>query len=86
MTLADLNEGQEGVLDRIEMPDDEAQRLKELGFLPGATIRAARRAPFGGPKIFQVDGSVVALRPGTARRMILRADDAVPGTDDGEPT
>jgi hypothetical protein len=44
----------------------------ELGFLPGHEVVPARRAPGGGPRVFQVDGSEVALRDDTAARLFLR--------------
>jgi ferrous iron transport protein A len=71
-TLADLRSGEEGVLDRIDLPDDIARRLMELGFLPGNTVVPAHLAPGGGARVFQVDGSEVALRHDTAARLILR--------------
>ena len=71
-TLADLRSGEEGILDRIDLPDDIARRLMELGFLPGNTIIPAHRAPGGGARVFQVDGSEVALRHDTAARLLLR--------------
>ena len=43
-TLAQLNEGESGVLDRLELPEDIARRLMELGFLPGHIIVPARSA------------------------------------------
>ena len=72
-TLAQLREGESGVLDRLELPDDIARRLMELGFLPGHTIVPARSAPGGEPRVYRVDGSEVALRRETASRLILRA-------------
>ena len=44
----------------------------ELGFLPGNEIVPARQAPGGGPRIFRVDGSEVALRRETAARLFIR--------------
>jgi len=44
----------------------------ELGFLPGARVRAVRSAPGGDPRVFHVDGAEVALRRETASRLILR--------------
>ncbi len=73
LTLVDLDEGHEGVLERIDLPDDEARRLMALGFLPDSHVTAARRSPFGDPTIYRVDGSEVALRRETAARMILRS-------------
>jgi ferrous iron transport protein A len=71
-TLAQLPEGEAGVLDRLDLPDDIARRLMELGFLPGHVIVPARSAPTGDPRVYRVDGSEVALRRETASRLILR--------------
>ena len=71
-TLAQLPEGQAGILDRLELPEDIARRLMELGFLPGHVIVPARSAPGGEPRVYRVDGSEVALRRETASRMFLR--------------
>jgi ferrous iron transport protein A len=75
-TLAQLPEGEAGVLDRLDLPDDIARRLMELGFLPGHTIVPARSAPGGEPRVYRVDGSEVALRRETASRLILRPSKA----------
>jgi ferrous iron transport protein A len=72
-TLAQLREGEAGVLDRLDLPEDIARRLMELGFLPGHIIVPARSAPGGEPRVYRVDGSEVALRRETASRLILRA-------------
>jgi len=71
-TLAQLPEGESGVLDRLDLPDDIARRLMELGFLPGHIIVPARSAPGGEPRVYRVDGSEVALRRETAAHLILR--------------
>ena len=66
-SLIDLRRGEAATLDRIELPGDDARRLMELGFLPGTRITAGRSAPGGDPRVFQVDGSEIALRRETAR-------------------
>jgi ferrous iron transport protein A len=71
-TLAQLRQGESGVLDRLDLPEDVARRLMELGFLPGHVIVPARSAPGGEPRVYRVDGSEVALRRETASRLILR--------------
>lgn len=81
-TLSDLRRGQEGMLDRLEVADEVAQRLMELGFLPGVRVSAGRPAPGGDPMIFRVDGSQIALRRATARRLILR--DSAPAGKAGD--
>ena len=76
-TLAQLPEGEAGVLDRLDLPDDIARRLMELGFLPGHIIVPARSAPGGEPRVYRVDGSEVALRRETASHLILRSSNAI---------
>lgn len=70
--LSVLKRGESGTLDRIDLPEEDAQRLMELGFLPGHSITRAHSAPGGDPRVFQVDGSEVALRRETAVHLILR--------------
>jgi len=70
--LTALKKGETGILERIEMSDIDAQRLMELGFLPGHTVTRAHAAPGGDPRVFRVDGSEVALRRETAVHLILR--------------
>ena len=71
-SLMDLRQGDAAILDGIDLPSDDARRLMELGFLPGTQITAGRSAPGGDPQVFQVDGSEIALRRETARRMTVR--------------
>jgi ferrous iron transport protein A len=70
--LTTLKKGESGILDRIDMSDLDAQRLMELGFLPGQIVTRAHAAPGGDPRVFRVDGSEVALRRETALHLILR--------------
>jgi ferrous iron transport protein A len=74
-TLVDLRRGDHGILCRIDLPGDEARRLMELGFLPGARVTAGFSAPGGDPRVFQVDGSEIALRRETAKRLTIRRED-----------
>ena len=68
-TLGDLRRGEAAVLDRIDLPAPDARRLMELGFLPGMQITAGPSAPGGDPRVFEVDGSEIALRRDTARKL-----------------
>lgn len=70
--LTELKRGESGILDRLDLPEDDARRLMELGFLPGHAVTPAHSAPGGDPRVFRVDGSEVALRRETAIRLILR--------------
>jgi len=71
--LMELKHGESGILDRLDLPEDDARRLMELGFLPGHAITPGHSAPGGDPRVFRVDGSEVALRRDTARKLILRS-------------
>jgi len=70
--LHELKRGESGILDRLDVPEDEARRLMEMGFVPGHKVTPAQSAPGGDPRVFRVDGSEVALRRETAVRLILR--------------
>jgi len=71
VTLLDLARGEHAILDRIDLPHDDARRLMELGFLPGAPVTVGRSAPGGDPTVFQIDGSEIALRSETASHMTI---------------
>jgi ferrous iron transport protein A len=75
-SLSELRAGEQGVLDRLELPEDISRRLMELGFLPGSPVVAALSAPGGDPRVFRVDGAEIALRRETAVHLFLR--DAAP--------
>lgn len=73
-TLLELQKGDAAFLDKINLPADDARRLMELGFLPGMRITAGHCAPGGDPRVFQVDGSEIALRRETAAHLTIRTD------------
>ena len=77
-SLVDLRRGDAGILEAIDLPGEDARRLMELGFLPGTRITAGLSAPGGDPRVFQVDGSEIALRRETARRLRIRRDGKSP--------
>ena len=72
LSLVDLRRGDAVILESIDLPTDDARRLMEMGFLPGMQITAGHSAPGGDPQVFQVDGSEIALRRETARRLKVR--------------
>ena len=76
-SLVDLRKGDAAILDRIDLPTEDARRLMELGFVPGTRITAGFSAPGGDPRVFQVDGSEIALRRDTARHLKVRAESSV---------
>ena len=74
VNVAELRQNEAGVLDQLDLPEDIARRLMELGFVPGHIVTPARSAPGGEPRVYRVDGSEVALRRETAKRLILRQE------------
>lgn len=70
--LTELKPGEEGILEALDLPESDAQRLMEMGFIPGHAITRGLSAPGGDPRVFRVDGTEVALRRDTARRLLLK--------------
>jgi len=68
-TLAELGSGEAATLVDLDLPIDFANRLMELGFLPGGPVFAAFSAPGGDPRVFRVEGAEIALRRETALRI-----------------
>lgn len=72
LTLAQLREGQTALLISLESGGDADLRLMELGFLPGNYVTALKSAPGGDPRVFRVDGTQIALRRETTRRILIK--------------
>ncbi len=70
--LTELKPGEAGVLEKLDLPDADAQRLMEMGFIPGHSVTRGHSAPGGDPRVFRVDGTEVALRRETARKLLLK--------------
>jgi len=70
-TLADLKPGQQGRIRAVDGHNGVTQRLAELGFTPGQTVRVIRRAPLGDPVQIRIRGFDVAVRRAEARRIAL---------------
>lgn len=73
LNLSELRPGEQGILERLDLPEEIAKRLMELGFVPGHSIEPARSAPGGDPRVYRVDGSEIAIRRETAKHLILRS-------------
>lgn len=71
-TLGELPCGEAAVIESLDLPSDLAERLMELGFLPGTRVTVAHCAPGGDPRVFRVEGTEVALRRETANRLAIK--------------
>ncbi|MFM7868658.1 MAG: ferrous iron transport protein A [Planctomycetaceae bacterium] len=67
LRLADIQPGQTVVVTHVCCGFSIAARLMELGFVPGAAVQVLRRAPFGGPVQYRVQGVSLTMRPDDAR-------------------
>ena len=76
--LTDLRRGQQAVISGFDLPEAFSRRLMELGFLPGTPVTAGFSAPGGDPRVFQVDGSEIALRRETAKRLTIKLNQPKP--------
>ena len=70
--LSELNVGQRGILEALDLPDSVQNHLMLMGFVPGSCIYALRRAPAGDPTVYSVDGMEIALRRETAGAIRVR--------------
>jgi ferrous iron transport protein A len=73
-TLMTLRRGEQGVLAKLNLPEDVAYRLMLLGFVPGAQVEFSSSAPGGDPRVFRVEGTEVAMRRETAEQIDLNAE------------
>lgn len=48
-------------------------KLADMGITPGVVVEIQEKAPFGGPLLIRVRGSVLALRPHEASRIEVQA-------------
>jgi Fe2+ transport system protein FeoA len=60
--LSDLREGDRAVLKELDLPHHTAEHLMCLGFIPGVEVTVGKSGPGGDPRVYNVDGSNVALR------------------------
>ena len=70
--LSDLEQGTSAVIASIPSGDTSMTRLRELGLLPGTTIKIIRRAPLGDPIEISVRGSLISLRANEAKLIEMR--------------
>lgn len=62
LSLSDLQEGQTGTIHSIDISSDTAERLMDLGFVPGTSVMALKHAPMGDPTTYLLRGYRIGLR------------------------
>ena len=72
-TLAGLRRGDQGILEALDLPEDEARRLMELGFIPGSPVTVGQSAPGGDPA--GISGGRLGSGPAPGNRAVRPAGD-----------
>jgi ferrous iron transport protein A len=81
LRLADLTPGSKAIVTAICGATRIGCRLMEMGFVPGAVIEVLRKAPFGGPVQYRVQGVSVSMRSTEAACVsVMHADALCPVT------
>ncbi len=70
--LSELATGAEAIISSLENESSVNERLTELGFYPGARIRALYRAIFGDPTAYMIQNAVIALRRSESEKILVR--------------
>ena len=73
VNLADLRPGEAATVTEVVGEGAIAQRLCDLGFLPGTEVALLRRAPLGDPLCFSVRGTELCLRGREAALILATA-------------
>ena len=73
-TLDQLPLGAAAIVLGVDAVAALAERLEDLGFVPGTRVTCRRRAPLGDPRVYELRGSQLCLRDGEARTVRIRAD------------
>lgn len=66
LRLADIAPGSKAIVTAICGATRIGCRLMEMGFVPGAVVEVLRKAPFGGPVQYRVQGVSVSMRTSEA--------------------
>jgi Fe2+ transport system protein FeoA len=72
--LADIPKGQGAVIAAV---DQGLGELLDIGFVPGAQVKPTHSGLGGDPRVYELDGTLVALRTAAARHIYVTVPDAV---------
>jgi len=70
-TLAQLQPGQSGVIRDIGGHQETANKLMQIGLVPGETVKVLRLAPLGGPMDIEIMSYRLAIRRADAAHIHL---------------
>ena len=72
ISLADLENGQTGIIISMHDGKKASKRLADLGLKPGTEITVRSRTLFSGPVQIEVNGSRLVLGRGLATKIIVK--------------
>lgn len=73
-TLDELPLGGDATVIAVDASVALAERLEDLGFVPGTRVTCRRRAPLGDPRVYELRGSQLCLRDREAHAVRIRID------------
>jgi Fe2+ transport system protein FeoA len=62
MTLADLNPGERGITEQIDLAEDMRRRMQDLGLHAGTIVECYAKLGKCGPSVYRILESLIALR------------------------
>ena len=71
-TLAEVKVGQRARVIELLVEGLTRRRLLDLGLLPGTAVTAVMRSPLGTPMAYDIRGSMLALRPEDASKILVK--------------
>lgn len=74
MTLRDISPGHSCVVRSIDAASALGQRLRDLGLLPGRTIKVLRNAPLKDPMELELEGYLISLRRAEAQAVAVETN------------
>lgn len=77
LPLSALALGECAYISRVGGVPDMAQRLTQLGFLPGTRVECELISPAGDPAAYRVRGALIALRAADAQAVMVAPDSEV---------
>lgn len=75
MKLADLQIGEKGKIQKLNLDSEMTRRLWDLGFTKGTEIEAVQSSPSGDPVAYKIRGTIFAVRKKDAKQIDLYQED-----------
>jgi len=72
--LSELDPGEQGVVCRLDTPEEISLKLMEMGVGPGESVRMIRKGPLRGPVEIELMSYRLALRRSEAEKIFLETE------------